>query len=75
MLFKSTSRKLIVVINVVIVINKYVTNCASLTSTFLSKKPETIESNMNKTIIIKYIIYILLLYFLLIYKKLLKFLN
>jgi hypothetical protein len=60
---------------VVTITHEDVINCAPVTPTFLPKKPETIDPNKGKIIILKYIIYILLLYFLLIYRKQLKYLN
>ena len=74
-LFSPTSKKPIIAKTVVIITHKHVINCAPLTPTFLPKKPETIEPNMGKTIMAKYIIYILWLCFLLIYKKLPIYLN
>ena len=58
-LFKPTSKKPIVAINVVIITDIHVIICAPLTPTFLPKKPETIEPNMGKTIMARYIIYFL----------------
>jgi len=45
--------------NVVIITQQHVINCDPLTPIFLPKNPETIDPNNGKTIIAKYIIYIL----------------
>src|SRR6476469_3815461 len=74
-LLKPISKKDIIDNIVVIITLAHVINCAPLTPTFLPKKPDTIDPNNGKIIILKYIIYILLQYFLLIYRKQLKYLN
>lgn len=75
MLLSPTSKKANVANIVVIITDPQVIICDPFTPTFLPKKPDTIEPNKGKTIIAKYIIYILLQYFLLIYKMQLKYLN
>ena len=74
-LLKPTSAKAKIANIVVIITFEHVIICAPLTPTFLPKKPDTIDPNNGKIIILKYIIYILLRYFLLIYRKLLEYLN
>lgn len=74
-LFKPTSRKAKVARHVVISTDEHVINCAPLTPTTLPKKPDTIEPNMGKVIIAKYIIYTLLICFLSDGKTLLRFLG
>jgi len=64
-----------IAINVVTITELHVIICAPWTPIFLPKNPEMIDPNKGKTIIAKYIIYILLQYFLLIYKKLLEYLG
>ena|ERR1700759_3148249 len=75
MLFKPTSKKATIAINVVIITQLHVINCAPLTPIFLPKKPDDMDPNKGNTIKAKYIIYILLLCFLLVYKMLLVYLN
>ena len=75
MLLKPTSRKAVIARNVVAIIKVHDTNWDPFTPTFLPKKPDTIDAKNGKTIIARYIIYILLRYYLLIYKKLLEFLS
>jgi hypothetical protein len=63
-LLKPTSAKAKIANIVVIITFEHVIICAPLTPTFLPKKPDTIDPNKGKIIILKYIIYIVLLYFL-----------
>ena len=51
---KANTAKIVVIITL-----KHVINWAPLTPTFLPKKPDTIDPNKGKIIILKYIIYIL----------------
>lgn len=54
-LFIPISTKAIIANNVVIITELHVINCAPVTPTFLPKNPHTIDPNMGKTIIAKYI--------------------
>ncbi|WP_461117922.1 hypothetical protein, partial [Spirosoma jeollabukense] len=56
-LLKPTSKKATIANIVVIIILAQVIICAPCTPTFLPKKPETIDPNKGKDIIVKYIIY------------------
>src|SRR5271154_498420 len=75
MLFNPTSMKANIANNVVIITEPHVIICDPFTPNFLPNKPDAIDPNIGKTIMAKYIIYILLQYFLLIYKMLLEYLN
>ena len=74
-LLKPTSKKANIAKIVVTITLEHVINCAPRTPTFLPKKPETIDPNKGKNIILKYIIYILLKHSLLICKKRLEYPN
>ena len=74
-LFIPTSKKASVTNIVVIITEPHVIIWDPCTPTFLPKKPDIIEPNKGKTIIAKYITYILLQCFLLIYNMLLKYLD
>ena len=63
-LLNPTSKKANIAKIVVTITLEHVINCAPRTPTFLPKKPETIDPNKGKNIILKYIIYILLKHFL-----------
>src|ERR1700750_2713081 len=73
-LFKPTSKNIIIANIVVIITELHVIICEPVIPTFLPKNPDIIDPNKGNTIIVKYIIYILLQCYLLIYKKLLKYL-
>lgn len=57
-LLKPTSKKHNIANIVVIITHEDVINCAPLTPTFLPKKPDTIDPNNGKIIILKYILFI-----------------
>jgi hypothetical protein len=56
MLFKPTSKNVMIAKMVVNITQLVVIICAPLTPTFLPKNPETIDPNKGKTIMAKYII-------------------